>query len=486
MTTGVPPRPHLPPAAPPVAGDDPFDLVVRAPRAIVGDDERGVELGIRDGTIASVEPLGAALRGRDVRELTPDEVLLPGLVDSHVHVCEPGNEEWEGFDHATRAAAAGGVTTIVDMPIDSVPPIVDVAGLEAVRAAAARSARIDVAFWGGVIPGNEDDLEPLIEAGVCGFKAFLADTGDPLFPGIGTEELTAALRRLAPHAIPLLVHAESAAEAARHPVPAGRSYAAYLAARPRSIENAAIEAVIEAVRETGGRAHVVHLSSADGVEMLARARDEGLPITVETCPHYLVNAAEEIADGATGFKCSPPIREAANRDVLWDGLRAGVIDRVVSDHSPSTVEMKHLNDGDFGAAWGGISSLQLSLPLVWTEAARRGFPLSTVVAWMATNTASLAGLRSKGAIEVGRDADLLVLGADDAFVVEPRRLEHRHPVTPYGGRRLAGVVRSTILRGTGVDPEHARGRLLVRDDATSRADAGRASRPAGALATPTP
>jgi allantoinase len=418
-------------------------------------------VGIVDGTIVAVEDLDFAATATETLELGSDVVLLPGLVDSHVHVCEPGNTEWEGFATATRAAAAGGVTTLVDMPLDSVPTTVTVAALEVKRQAAEGQCHVDVGFWGGVIPGNLDDLLPLHEAGVLGFKCFLADSGSDDFPPVDAAQMEAAMRVLRDLEVPLLVHAESGDAAARIPAAHGRDYAAYLASRPRGVENIAVAQVIEAARSTGAWAHVLHLSSSDALPMIASARREGVALTAESCPHYLALTAEEIGPGETAFKCSPPVREAANRELLWQGLVAGEIDLIVSDHSPCTVAMKELESGDFGAAWGGISSLQLGLPIIWTEARRRGRPLAEVLGWMAQQPARLAGLDRKGWIEPGFDADLVVFAPDEEFVVDPASLHHRHPVTPYAGRTLSGVVRQTFLRGKPIDSERPAGRLLL-------------------------
>jgi allantoinase len=444
------------------------DLVIRAARAVTGDPgaaERPLAVTVTGGRIAAVGPLED--RGQDageVLELGPDVVLMPGLVDSHVHVCEPGNTEWEGFASATRAAAAGGITTRVDMPLDSVPTTVSVEALQAKRTAADGQCHVDVAFWGGVIPGNGPQLAPLARAGVAGFKCFLADSGSPDFPPVDARQMTEALRLLAPLGRPLLVHAESAEAAAAISAAPGRSYSAYLAASPRGLENLAIAQVIEAARVSGGHAHVVHVSSSDALPMIASARREGVRITAETCPHYLTLAAEDIGDGETACKCAPPIREADNRELLWAGLRDQVLGLVVSDHSPCTAEMKDPESGDFGRAWGGISSVQLSLPLVWTQARLRGFGLGDVAAWMSAAPARLAGLAAKGRIAVGCDADLCVLAPDEQFVADPRQLYHKHPeTTPYAGRKLFGVVRATMLRGQLVDPASPRGRLLSKD-----------------------
>src|SRR5580693_448091 len=443
----------------------PVDLLIRAPRAVTGDPdepERPLAVGISGGTITAVEPLSTGtLAGRDTLDLNVGEVLMPGLVDSHVHVCEPGHTEWEGFASATRAAAAGGITTLVDMPLDSVPVTVSVDALRVKQRTAQRQAHVDVAFWAGVIPGNTPDLEPLARAGVAGFKCFLADSGAPDFPPVDAGQLTGALRALAPLGRPLLVHAESARVAAAIGAYAGRGYAGYLASNPRGVENLAVAEVIEAARATGGHAHIVHLSSSDALPMIASAQREGVRITAETCPHYLTLPAEEIADGDTACKCSPPVREAANRELLWAGLREAHIDSVVSDHSPCTAAMKAA--GDWNGAWGGISSLQLGLPLTWTQARRRGIGLAQVAAWMAAAPARLAGLTAKGRIAPGYDADLCVLAPEQSFTVDPARLHHKHPATtPYAGRTLHGVVRATILRGQVIDPAQPRGQLLRR------------------------
>ena len=442
-----------------------YDLVLRGPRVITcegGECEGPAAVAVSDGRIAAIGRVDESWAADEHVNLGPDEVLLPGLVDSHVHVCEPGNTDWEGFATATSAAAAGGITTIVDMPLDSSPTTVSVGALDLKRAAAAGQCAVDVAFWGGVVPDNLGTLGDLHRAGVVGFKCFLVDSGSPEFPPVTTGQLADALRELKPFGSPLLVHAESADAVAASGDPApGRGYAAFLASRPRGIENLAIAQVIEAARATGGWAHIVHLSSSDALPMIESARREGVRVTAETCPHYLALAAEEIPDGATAAKCLPPVREAENRDKLWAGLAAGILDCVVSDHSPSTPEMKGVASGDFAAAWGGISSLQLGLPVAWTGASERGAPLATVARWMARKPADLAGLADKGRIAVGAAADFCVFAPDEYATVTAASLRHRHPLTPYEGARVRGVVRSAWLAGRVVAVSSARGRLLA-------------------------
>ncbi len=432
-------------------------LVVRARRVVLPDGERAAAVHTEDGVVTAVTAFDDAPAGAVT--LPDDEVLLPGLVDSHVHVNEPGRTEWEGFASATRAAAAGGVTTVVDMPLNSVPATTTVAALEVKRAAAAGQVAVDVAFWGGAVPGNAADLRPLHEAGVVGFKCFLLDSGVPEFPPLDDAGLRTALAELATFDGLLIAHAEDEQVIAAAPEPAGASYAAFLASRPPAAEETAIGRLVAATRDTGARSHVVHLADGDALPLLRAARAGGVRITVETCPHYLTFAAEDVPDGDTAYKCCPPIRESAHREALWGALQAGDVDLVVSDHSPCTPELKRLDVGDFGLAWGGIAGLQVALPAVWTGARARGVPLARVVEWMSAAPARLAGLPGKGAIAVGRDADLVAFAPEEAFTVG--RLEHRNPVTPYAGRELTGVVRRTWVRGREADGSPL-GRLLRR------------------------
>ena len=443
-----------------------YDLVVRSRRTVLPEGTRPAAVAVSGPTIAAIADYAGPLEGASDVDLG-DLALLPGLVDTHVHVNQPGRTEWEGFATATRAAAAGGVTTICDMPLNSLPPTVSVAALADKRAAAAGKCWVDVAFWGGAVPGNADALRPLHQAGVTGFKCFLIDSGVPEFPPLDAADLRSVLGSLAAMDALLIVHAEDAAEIKAMGSPSGRDYGSFVASRPPVAERRAIEKVIGAAAATGARAHIVHLSAAECVAMIAGAKGAGIRLTAETCPHYLYFAAEQVPDGATEFKCCPPIRDAANREALWRGLEAGAIDCVVSDHSPCPPELK--TPGDFGAAWGGIASLQLGLSAVWTVARRRGRTLDDVVRWMAAAPARLAGLPAKGSLAVRCDADLVAFDPDETYVVEAARLLHRHPVTPYAGRTLTGRVRQTWLRGIALlDPDSGApdgkpvGRLLNR------------------------
>ncbi|MFD9065254.1 allantoinase AllB [Kitasatospora purpeofusca] len=431
--------------------------VIRSRRVVLPDGERPADVLVRAGRIERIAPHGTLpADGHRVTDLG-GTALLPGLVDTHVHVNEPGRTEWEGFATATRAAAAGGVTTIVDMPLNSVPPTTTLAGLEAKRKTAEGQAWVDLGFWGGAVPDNLADLEPLHRAGVFGFKSFLAPSGVDEFPHLEAAGLEAALAEQARLGALAIIHAEDPAVLAAAPQQPGVHYRDFLASRPADAETAAVARLLDAARRTGARVHVLHVSSAAVLPLLRRARADGVRVTAETCPHYLTLAAERIPDGGTAFKCCPPIRDEANRDALWEALAAGEFIAVVSDHSPSTPDLKllpeHGGSGDFAAAWGGIASLQLGLPAVWTEARRRGRTLAEVVGWMSAGPARLVGLDGrKGAIAVGHDADLVAFDPDADFAVHAAELHHRNPVTPYAGRTLTGAVRTTWLRGRVVDP----------------------------------
>jgi len=471
---------------------------------VLPDGVRPATIHIQDGTITRIGPYEDWSDVRDRRSVPEASaecydagnlVVSPGIVDTHVHINEPGRADWEGFDTATRAAAAGGVTTVVDMPLNSVPATTTAAALEAKRTDARGQCHVDVAFWGGVVPGNAAHLDELVEAGVRGFKCFLVPSGVDEFPAVDERDLRDALPILSRRRVPLLVHAEAPAlireAGARRLQPS--VYATYLATRPPEAEVEAIRTIVRLAREFGARVHIVHVASAEAADEVARAKADGVAITAETCPHYLTFAAEDVPEGATEFKCAPPIREARHRTALWSALRDGTLDLVATDHSPAPPALKC--PGDFMKAWGGIASLELSLAAVWTsyqgrsaglsrlrspgdlasfgearrsaEGAKAAGPrgeaespaLRMLARWMSEAPARLAGLADrKGRIASGCDADLVVWDPDAAWTVDPLRLQQRHKVTPYAGRRLVGQVQTTFLRGT---PVWRDGRLIV-------------------------
>ena len=425
-----------------------LDLVLLA-RRVVASGQSSNWVGVSGGRVRTVGRVGTTPpRARRMVQLAPDEVLLPGLVDSHVHVNEPGRTAWEGFGHAGRAALAGGVTTLVDMPLNSIPPTTSPAALEVKRRSARDNTAADVGFWGGAVSGNLDALGELVAAGVLGFKCFLTDPGVTEFGQLDDRELARALAACRELGVPLLVHAEDTDALNAAPPAHGREYQAFLDSRPARAEAIAVRRVVEVAAATGGWAHLVHISSGAAVEVLREARRDGVRVTAETCPHYLFFRAEQIPDGGTVFKCCPPIRGEEDQDALWQALAEGVIDCVVSDHSPCTDELKYARDGDFGRAWGGIAGLQLRLPVLWSTAAARGYDLAELVHWAAEAPAQLAGLdHRKGSIEPGMDADLIAFAPDARFTVQVEGLRHRNLLSPYIGEEMTGVVRRVWLRG---------------------------------------
>jgi len=444
------PNPN-PPAAPVNPAANP-DLIIRGKRVVLPESESAAAIHIRGGAIQAISGFNDIPAGCALHE-AGESVVMPGLVDTHVHINEPGRTDWEGFSTATRAAAAGGVTTLVEMPLNSIPATTTAAAYREKLAAAAGKLWVDIGLWGGIVPGNIVELRQLWDAGVFGFKCFLVPSGVAEFAHVGKADLVSALPELVALGAPLLVHAELSGpiEEAVAKLPksaSARAYATWLASRPRAAENEAIALLVQLVREFKAKIHIVHLSSSDALPDLRKAKSGGLAISVETCPHYLTFSAEDIADGATEFKCAPPVRERENSELLWAALADGAIDLIATDHSPCPPAMKLKDEGDFLRAWGGISSLQLGLPAVWTEAQRRGYAVSRVSGWMCAAPARLAGLeKRKGSIAVGCDADLVIWNPEAKFRVDPAQLQHRHKLTPYAGRELAGMVETTFLRG---------------------------------------
>lgn len=426
------------------------DLIIRGPRVVLPDAIGPCTIRIHEGRIVSIGDYNDVTTLCELIDAGEESVVMPGLVDTHVHINSPGRTEWEGFRTATRAAVAGGVTTLVDMPLNSIPPTTTLAGFKTKLESARNDCFVDVGFWGGVVPGNTGELAKMFAAGVVGFKCFLVPSGVDEFVYVTEEHLREAMPELTRLGALLIVHAElpGPLDAAAKVDDSPANYETFLASRPRAAENEAIELMIRLSREFHTRVHIVHLSSAEALPALRKAQTEGVQITAETCPHYLHFAAESIPDGATEFKCCPPIRERQNQEELWEGLADGTIDFVVSDHSPCPGEMKLRESGDFMKAWGGIASLQLRLPVVWTEARRRGHSLSDLVKWLCANPARQVSLQTqKGSIAVGQDADLVIWNPDQQFTVAAETLQHRHKITPYQGERLSGVVQKTFLRG---------------------------------------
>jgi allantoinase len=427
------------------------ELVVRSERVVTPDGVRRASIYISGEKIIAVEnweSVPASCPLHDVGRA----VVMAGLVDTHVHINEPGRTDWEGFQSATRAAAAGGTTTLIDMPLNNIPATTTVPALEEKRRAARGQCWVDVGFWGGVVPGNAGDLRPLREAGVFGFKCFLVPSGVAEFAHVAESDLREALPILASLGVPLLAHAESprpieaAMRRLRDEDP--RRYRTWLRSRPPQAERDAIALLVALSREFRAPVHIVHLSAAMALPILRRARREGVAITVETCPHYLYFRSGSVPAGAVQFKCAPPIRDSANRDVLWRALQKGLIDFIVTDHSPCPANLKADAHGDFFKAWGGIASLELRLPVVWTAVRARRLGVEAVARWLAEAPARMAGLGGrKGTLTAGADADLVVWDPGKTFHVKQSNLQHKNKLTPYDGKTLAGVVQATYLRG---------------------------------------
>ena len=437
-------------------------LVIRAKRAVFPDGIRPAVVVVDDERITALLEDGAAVEAREEIVVPDDQVLMPGLVDSHVHVNEPGRTPWEGYESATRAGLAGGITTILDMPLNSSPPTTTVDNLDAKEEAAQGKLSVDVGFWGGAVPGNIDQMAPLWDKGVFGFKCFTAHSGIDEYGYLGYEGVKEVLAELAELDAVLIVHAEDSRILAEAPQDITDQYATFLASRPRAAENTAIEQVLAAARETGARVHILHLSSAEALPAIRAAKQEGVKVTVEPCPHYLTFASELIPDGATEYKCCPPLRENDNRKALWEGLKDGTIDHIASDHSPCTVDLKVKDTGDFGKAWGGVASVQLGLPAVWTAGEEFGIELSDIARWLAANPCASFRVSGKGSIAVGNDADFAVVAPEETFVVDVEDLEHKNKISPYQGRTLRGVVKRTVLRGRTVDRDSKAGRIVRR------------------------
>ncbi|XP_043926983.1 allantoinase, mitochondrial-like [Protopterus annectens] len=423
--------------------------VIRSTRVVVNDIICPADVVIQNGKIAEISPI--KLRLRNIKEKVLDvgnRLVMPGIVDSHVHVNEPGRTEWEGYWTATRAAAAGGITTIVDMPLNSIPPTTTLENFDTKLEAAEDNCFVDVAFWGGVIPGNQAELYPMIQAGVSGFKCFMIHSGVEEFPHVTETDLHNAMAQLQDTESVLLFHAEKETHQEKAESNDPCEYDTFLNSRPDVMEVEAVNTVTDLCLQYDVRCHIVHLSSANTLNIIENARQAGAPLTVETTHHYLTLAAEHIPPGATHFKCCPPIRSKENQEKLWEALKDGRIDMVVSDHSPCTADLKLLQDGDFMKAWGGISSMQFGLPLFWTAARQRGLSVQDVIRLMCQNTAKLAGLEDrKGSLIKGKDADIVIWDPDKEFEVKEDLIHHKNKLTPYLGFRLYGEVYGTIVQG---------------------------------------
>jgi allantoinase len=425
-----------------------FDIAIKSTRIITPDGEKNGVVIIKDGLIIDVAP---SLDNDDERVIdVHDKVVMPGVIDPHVHINEPGRTEWEGFNTATKAALAGGITTLVDMPLNSVPVTTTANAFDKKLAAAKPQLHTNCGFWGGVIPGNENEIEALIEKGVLGFKAFLTHSGIDEFPNVTEDDLRKVMPIIAKYNLPLLVHCELISPLSEGEG-TGVRYQDYLNSRPRKWEDDAIALMICLCEEYNCRTHIVHLSSSNSIEQIRNAKQKGLPLTVETGQHYLYYTAEQIRDGQTQFKCAPPIRGKENNEKLWHALQDGIIDFVATDHSPATPALKELQSGDFIKAWGGIASIQFALPVLWTAARKRKCSLNDIVKWLSENPAKLIGKQnSKGKIARGYDADIVVWDERKSFTVTENIIFHKHKITPYISEELFGVVEQTYLSGENV------------------------------------
>ena len=431
-----------------ISNQSPFCL--KSSHVVIGDQIRPAQILVENGKIAQLADFDAKLPF-ETQDLG-NKVIMPGLVDTHVHINEPGRTEWEGFNTGTQSAAAGGITCVVDMPLNCTPVTTSADALQQKLDSLQGQLWIDCGFWGGVVPDSLEDLDALIQAGVLGVKSFTIHSGIDDFPKVEQQHLYQAIGTLAKYNVPYLIHAELDKDE-QEPPAIGDKYQSFLSSRPKTWENDAIDMLIDLAEKAkaegvSGRIHIVHLSSAEALPAIKSAQQRGLKLTAESCPHYLTLFAEEIPDGKTLFKCCPPIREQSNREQLWQGLEEGLIDFIVSDHSPCTPQLKHIESGDIENAWGGISSLQFGLSIIWSEAQKRGYSLNQVVDWMATQPAIFAGLgHRKGQIACGFDADLVVFDPSANYCIDPEMIKYRHKVTPYAGRKVKGVVERTYVRG---------------------------------------
>ncbi len=423
-----------------------FDLAIKSKRIITPEGEKKGIVLIKDGVIIDVLE---SLDNTDERVIDlQNKVVMPGVIDPHVHINEPGRTDWEGFTTATKAALLGGVTTIVDMPLNSTPVTTTTKAFDAKLSAAHGKLHTNCGFWGGIIPGNENEIEPLVDKGVLGFKAFLTHSGIDEFPNVTAADLRKAMPIIAKYNLPLLVHSELTTNLKQQTTNDNRFYQHYLESRPRKWEDDAIALIIQLCEEYNCHVHIVHLSSSNSIQQIAKAKQKGLPLTVETGQHYLYFNAEEIKDGQTQFKCAPPIREKENNDKLWEALKEGIIDFVATDHSPSTPDLKELKSGDFTKAWGGIASLQFALSVLWTAASKRNFTLIDITRWLCENPAKLIGRqKSNGKIAKGYEADIIVLDDQNSFSVTEDIIQHKHKITPYLNEVLVGMVEQTYLSG---------------------------------------